>query len=190
MGSGLWSISRGFARNKDKYLSLLRASDMPRQGNYDGRGNLSQHALDDFCRFALSIAIDQVEFMRDNFRFDILDQRLQRAFAEFAISIPGVREEGWRLVREAIVHGEFERGEAQRITGLGERVSRQLVSTMLACSLLDSETEKGKVFATFPVRAVSWYFPELFPPADVVQYGSALGLDSRENAAEKIPLQR
>ena len=174
MGSGLWSISRGFARNKEKYLSCLKAADLPRHGDYDGRGNLSQRALDEFCAFALSIAADQVAFMRNNFRFDILDQRLQRAFAEFAISVPGVREEGWRLVREAVVRGEIERGEAKRITGLGERVSRQLVSTMLNCSLLGSESEKGKLFASFPIRAVGWYFPELFPPADVAQYGTTL----------------
>jgi hypothetical protein len=69
---------------------------------------------------------------------------------------------------------EYERGEARRITGLGERVARQLVSDMLKQSLLASDSEKGKLHASFPVRAVSWYFPELFPPSDVIQYGDEL----------------
>jgi Fic family protein len=174
MGSGLWSISRGFARRKEEYLSRLQDADQARQGDLDGRGNLSLAALDAFCSFVLSCAVDQVEFMRANFRFETLDLRLQRAFAEFAISMPGMREEGWRLVREAVVHGEYERGEARRITGLGERVARQLVSDMLKQSLLASDSEKGKLYASFPVRAVSWYFPELFPPSDVIQYGDEL----------------
>jgi hypothetical protein len=138
----------------------------------------------------LSCAIDQVDFMRGNFRFEKLDLRLQRAFAEFAISMPGIREEGWRLVREAIVHGEYDRGEAQRITGLGERVARQLVSNMLKHSLLGSPSEKGKIHAAFPVRAVSWYFPELFPPSDVMQYGDELEVDVKEEGARLIPLQK
>lgn len=191
MGTGLWSISRGLARQREAYLTHLRNADHPRQGDLDGRGNLSQRALDEFCEFMLKTAIDQVEFMRDCFRFDTLEQRLHRAFAEFAISIPGLREEGWRLVWEAINHGEFERGDAPRITGLGERVARDLLSTMLEHSLLASDPPRGrKVYVSFPLRAVSWYFPELFPPGDVIEYGKQLDIDAKQKSATKIPIAR
>ena len=138
----------------------------------------------------LSVAIDQVEYMRASFRFDTLEQRLQRAFAEFAISIPGIREEGWRLVREAIFIGEFERGEVRRITGLGVSVGRELLSKMLEHSMLASDSPKGKVYASFPVRAVSWYFPDLFPPSDVLQYEGRLDIDAVQAAARNIPMPR
>jgi hypothetical protein len=41
---------------------------------------------------------------------------------------------------------------------------------------------KGKLYASFPVRAVSWYFPELFPPSDVIQYGDELEIDRQKMA--------
>lgn len=188
MGTGLWSISRGLGRNKDQYLSRLQQADQPRQGNYDGRGNLSQKALDEFCEFVLKVAMDQVDFMQNNFKFDTLEQRLQRAFGEFSISIPGVREEGWRLVREAVLVGEFDRGEAPRVTGLKERLARDVLTAMIKHSLLGSDSPKGKVYALFPVRAVSWYFPDLFPPADVAQYSS--DIDGKEKSAARIPIPR
>src|SRR5205807_2456092 len=112
-------------------------------------------------------------------------------FAEFAISIPGIREEGWLLVKEAIRLGEFERGGADRITGLGERVARDVLSSMIDHSLLVSDTPRGrKVYANFPVRAVSWYFPELFTPGDVLQYIKQLQIDSKQKTALKIPVSR
>jgi len=46
--SGLWSVSRGLARginSRQEYKQMMDHADMPRQGDLDGRGNLSQKAL-------------------------------------------------------------------------------------------------------------------------------------------------
>jgi hypothetical protein len=64
IGSELWSVARGLARRSDDYKKLLQAADEPRRGDLDGRGNLSQAALIDFCEFFLSVCIDQVECKR------------------------------------------------------------------------------------------------------------------------------
>jgi Fic family protein len=61
VGSELWSVARGLARQKEKYKSMLQAADEPRRGDLDGRGTLSQKALIDFCTFFLQVCIDQVE---------------------------------------------------------------------------------------------------------------------------------
>ena len=55
---GLWSVSRGLARGlesrgeykrmMDEYKRMMDYADTPRQGDLDGRGNLSQRALHDF----------------------------------------------------------------------------------------------------------------------------------------------
>ena len=45
---GLWSVSRGLARglkSRKEYPQHMDHADMPRQGDLDGRGNLSQRAL-------------------------------------------------------------------------------------------------------------------------------------------------
>jgi Fic family protein len=63
VGSELWSVARGLARQKDEYKSLLQAADAPRQGDLDGRGALSEKTLVKFCEFFMRICIDQVEYM-------------------------------------------------------------------------------------------------------------------------------
>jgi hypothetical protein len=42
---GLWSISRGLAcgfKSRGEYKEMMDHADMPRQGDLDGRANLSQ----------------------------------------------------------------------------------------------------------------------------------------------------
>src|SRR5579871_551061 len=45
IGSELWAISRGLARQVDKYKAHLASADAPRRGDLDGRGNLTQAGL-------------------------------------------------------------------------------------------------------------------------------------------------
>lgn len=58
---GLWSLSSGFARRVEDYRAHLRAADEPRQGGADGRGNLSEARLAEFCRFFMTICIQEVD---------------------------------------------------------------------------------------------------------------------------------
>ena len=44
------------------------AADQQRRGDLDGRGNLSQAALIEFCQFFLSVCVDQVDYMRSILR--------------------------------------------------------------------------------------------------------------------------
>ena len=65
VGSSLWSVARGLARNVGNYKApLLMAADGPRRNDLDGRGNLSLEALVEFCEFFLGTYVDQVEYMR------------------------------------------------------------------------------------------------------------------------------
>ncbi len=65
---GLWSVSRGLARNATAYKGHLMACDLPRRNDLDGRGSLSEEALVDFTRFFLSICLDQIQFMESLMR--------------------------------------------------------------------------------------------------------------------------
>src|SRR6266851_3840123 len=67
---GLWSISRGLARglkSRAEYKQMMDHADMPRQGDLDGRGNLSQRALADFVTWFLRVCLDQITFMTSLF---------------------------------------------------------------------------------------------------------------------------
>ena len=103
---------------------MMDYPDTPRQGDLDGRGNLSRRALSDFVLWFLRIALDQVLFMSRLFEIDTLARRL-RAYVERSEKL---NPEAARLLEEALIRGEFERGEIARITGLPERSARRVLS--------------------------------------------------------------
>ncbi|HVB88991.1 MAG TPA: Fic family protein [Beijerinckiaceae bacterium] len=159
---GLWSISRGLARglsSRGEYKSMMDHADAPRQGDLDGRGNLSLRALSDFVLWFLQIALDQVLFMSSLFEFDSLAVRL-RTFVE---RDDRLKPESARLLEEALLRGEFERGDVGRITGLPVRTARRVLADLLEVGLLASETPKGDVSLRFPVDTLDILFPRLFP---------------------------
>ncbi len=161
-GHGMWTVSRGLARNRNDYLSALASADRHRQGELDGRGNLSKGGLTDFCTFFLQMALDQTKFMTNLLDFDGLQKRIigyvdrQTVFGE-------LQPESGYLLREVLLRGEVPRGEAARITGKAERTARRILKDLLEKRLLSAETEKGPVRLSFPARAVGYYFPRLYP---------------------------
>src|SRR5277367_5888257 len=77
---GLWSVSRGLARGIDSrgdYKRMMDYADTPRQGDLDGRGNLSLKALNEFTVWFLRVCLDQVTFMSGLFALDTLVERLR-----------------------------------------------------------------------------------------------------------------
>jgi Fic family protein len=166
---GLWSISRGLSRGlsrgpggRDEYKTMMDAADVPRQGDLDGRGNLSLRALNDFVLWFLKVCVDQVTFMAELFDIATLARRL-RTWVE---RDDRLRPEAARLLEEALVRGEVERGEVGRIAGLPERTARRVLASAIEAGLLASDTEKGPVSLRFPDDALETLFPRLYPGAD------------------------
>lgn len=159
---GLWSISRGLARgleSRGEYKRMMDGADTPRQGDLDGRGNLSQHALSEFVLWFLKVALDQVQFMAGLFEFDTLSRR----FRNYVERNDKLKRESIPLLEEALIRGEFERGDVVRITGLPERSARRVLSNVIDTGLLASDTLKGPVSLRFPVDSLEILFPRLFP---------------------------
>ncbi len=159
-------MSLGLARRRDEYMAALAGADSERRNDYDGRGNLSLQALGEFCRFFLGTCLDQIEFMAGMLELDGLARRII-GYVELRGHgiVPGrdhLRPEAGRLLVEALHHGEVERGAAARVTGLGTRTARSLVSKLIAEELLYSETPKGPLRLGLPMDAVSYYFPRLY----------------------------
>ncbi len=159
---GLWSVSRGLARgleSRSEYKRMMDNADTPRQGDLDGRGNLSQQALVDFTVWFLDVCLDQVTFMSSLFDLDNLARRL-RVYVE---RNDRLKPEAARLLQEALIRGQFERGEAARITGLPVRSARRLLNEVTAGGLLASATAKGPVSLRFPAESLEVLFPKLYP---------------------------
>ena len=161
-GHGMWTVSRGLARNRDAYMSALAGADKHRQGDLDGRGNLSQKGLISFCRFFLETALDQITFMDQLFDLDGMKKRIA-AYVERQVAFGSLQKNSGYLLEAALFHGKLPRGEAQRILNMPERSARRVLKELLDQKLLTSDTVKGPVRLAFPAKVVAYYFPRLYP---------------------------
>lgn len=160
----LWSISRGFAKTADEYKASLAGADEPRMGDLDGRGNLSEKRLAEFCVYALRTAIDQAKYMGSMFALENFQARAGAYFRRVRFDL---KPESAHLFLHAFGMGEFERGEASRITGLNERSARDVLGGLVGEGLLLSDSPKGKVRVGFPMHALGSLLPNLYPAGDV-----------------------
>jgi Fic family protein len=137
---------------------MMDLADMPRQGDLDGRGNLSLTALKEFVLWFLKVCLDQVQFMSGLFDLNELKQRL-RTLVERRSTL---KPQAAAILGEALMRGEFERGEVARITGLPERTARRVLTDVTELGLLASSTPKGPVSLRFPQSALEELFPRLY----------------------------
>ncbi len=161
IGSELWAVSRGLARQVDEYKSMLAAADEPRRGDLDGRGNLTQHGLNAFCSFFLSTCVDQVSFMERLLEPAELLRRIE-IWCEEETRARRLPRGSWSLLREAVVGGEFSRGRAGEITAYETRQARTVLNTLIDRGYLASEGPRGAVRLGFPAEIIDRWFPRLY----------------------------
>jgi Fic family protein len=161
IGSSLWSVSRGLARAVDKYKAALQAADEPRRGDLDGRGNLTQAGLVEFCTFFLTSCVDQVVFMESLFEPTELQRRME-IWCEEETRAGRLPKGSWSLLREALLAGEFSRGKAPELTGYQERQARTVLNSLIEKGFLVSPTSRSAVRLGFPLSVVDRWFPRLY----------------------------
>lgn len=162
VGSELWSVSRGLAREVKAYKDLLAAADETRRGDLDGRGNLTQRGLNEFSTFFLWSCVDQVKFMQLLMQPEELLTRME-IWTEEEIRTGRLLKGSWPLLREAVLAGEFPRSQTELLTGYQERQARKVLSQLLDRGVLVSDSPRGKVRLGFPVDVIERWLPRLYP---------------------------
>lgn len=170
-GYGLWTVSRGLARNSARYKSMLAAADSRREGDLDGRGNLSMKQLRNWGEWFLTICLDQAKYMSGLVALDGVRSRMEayvRLRAEgLALGPNGtaapLRPEARVILLHTLVAGEVARGEFGSLSGRSERSTRTALTQLLEEGLLKSDTAKGPVRLGFPPHSLAYLFPELVP---------------------------
>jgi Fic family protein len=166
--NGLWSPLRGFARTHEDYYALLAAADVPRAGDLDGRGNLSERALVAWIDYVLALCIDQVGFMSGLLDMEGMKDRIAACLAfEEKIVQQGVRTEALRALHYLwLTRSELERSEFKGMLGLGDRLATAQVAALLKRRLLVTDSPHGKLRFGVPQHALRFYFPHLWPEAE------------------------
>lgn len=164
---GLWTISRGLARKNETYKNMLANADSSRKGDYDGRGNLSEKALREFCFYFLETCLDQIEFMGKLLDLDNFTQRINGYIDMRAQGLltdeKKLKVESKYILTEVMLHGEITRGDAKRVTGLPERSARRVLSALEEEGLVTSQSHKSPVRFSIPPKVVGYFFPDLYP---------------------------
>jgi Fic family protein len=172
-GYGLWSVSRGLARNAQRYKAMLAATDSTRQDDLDGRGNLSARQLNNWCDWFLRTCLDQASYITTLLRLEGLRSRID-AYSRLRKEgiAPGpegtpvpLKPESRVILLHTLVAGEVQRGEFTALTGRSERSTRTALAQLLAEGLLNSDTPKGAVRIGFPPHSLAYLFPDLVPAA-------------------------
>ncbi len=171
-GYGLWNVSRGLARRRDDYRAFLASADFERENDLDGRGNLSDRTLTEFCQFFLEICLDQAEYMNNLLALDKFLERLEKYVAlrnaglivgEKGQSLPPLHPRTAEVLKALAIKGEMPRGEVSQIIQMSERTGRNVLKELLDEGLVLSRSEKGAVRLGFPAAAAGHWFPDLYP---------------------------
>lgn len=160
---GLWTLSRGLARLRDEYYERLHAADQKRRNDFDGRGNLSDRGLGDFCLFLMRTMLDQIGFMAGLLELGGLCQRIERHLIFERLHLKShIRERLARLLKATAINGEVARGSVPDLIGARETAARETIRIALAEGLVDSPTPKGQLSIVFSSQTLDSYFPQLF----------------------------
>jgi Fic family protein len=162
----LWSLSRGFSRNKQWYMTNLQSADSP---DAAGRG-FDQAFFADYCLYFLEVCLDQITFMDKILALKRIDARIDgymrdRDKARGAQSPLDPR--AGRLLKALFLQGSVPRGGARSIMGMdgqSDRHARRIVSQLVQEGLACAATHRAPLTIGFPAKVLRYYFPDLFGP--------------------------
>ncbi|WP_257286146.1 Fic family protein [Endozoicomonas sp. SESOKO1] len=169
-GYGLWSITRGFGRNTQNYYSALAEADKPRQGNSDGRGNLSDAGLLHFTKYFIDTALDQVSYFSDLLEPRKLGIRIDYYFEMRAKGglpdssgeqLPLLKIMARDIYRLLLEKGAMSRSAICQHLGKSEQTLRPILKQMDSERLISAKPKKD-IELKVSANSVEFLFPQLW----------------------------
>ena len=162
---GLWSVSRGLARQVDLYKRHLARCDLNRRhdhDDHDGRGHLSEEALIEFNKFFLEVCHDQVGFMENLMRPEAVRDRIL-AWAEEEIRTKKLPPLAPRVLDAILFRGSLPRSDVAGIVGQSVRSARNIMTALSAEGIVYAAGPRADWQIGFPARLAPRLMPGLFP---------------------------
>jgi Fic family protein len=158
--SGLWSVTRGLARQEKRYKDLLAACDLPRRNSLDGRGNLSEEELTAFTIFFLETAIDQVNYMHDLVQPKRIEARIG-LFVQEEIRAANLNRFTEQMALHLLLYGEQPRRRVLDIAGGETETAGAALAHLIKIGLVREQADSISI--DLPVRLLPRLLPGLFP---------------------------
>ena len=165
--TNLWSLSRGFSRNKQWYMTNLQSADSPTAD----RSGFDQAFFADYCLYFLEVCLDQATFMDKILGLQRIDARIEGYVKDRRASrgaLHPIDPRAAKLLKALFLQGEIPRGEARAVMGMEsqtDRHARRIVSQLISEGLVRSTTHRAPLTIGFPTKVLRYYFPDIFDPS-------------------------
>lgn len=167
--TGVWCLSRGLAKTSEVYKAVLARADQVRQGDLDGRGELSQAALIAFCDYMLETALDQVQYIQSLLKLDGLYGRIEKYIQARndgrVLEMGAIKPVAAPILYNAFLQGKLKRSLAIELCAMPERSARRVLRQLIDEGLLSETSSRSDLAWEIPDHVEPWYFPELAPGA-------------------------
>ena len=164
--SNLWSLSRGFSRDKQWYMINLQSADSPAEG----MTGFNQEFFADYCMYFLETCLDQINFMEKMLNLQKINTKIDQYINDrnrMTETFNHLDPRAGRLLKALFQQGEIPRNEAMSILNMAdksERHVRRIVSQVVKEGLAWSKTHKSPLRIGLPLHILPYYFPDLFDP--------------------------
>lgn len=165
--SNLWSLSRGFSRDKQWYMTNLQSADAPDENHH----GFDQDYFADYCCYFLEVCLDQIRFMDKILGLHRIDARIEgyvRDRDKARGALHPMDQRAGKLLKALFLQGEIARGDARSVMGMdsqSERHARRIVSQLIQEGLVCSMSHRAPLTIGFPTRVLRYYFPDIFDPS-------------------------
>ncbi len=163
----LWSLPRGFSRDKKWYRINLQSADLLNDFN----SQFNQAYFADYIIYFFEVCLDQINFMDKILALTTIEPRIDWFInirnKSLGVSNP-IDQRSGKLLKALFNLGEIPRGKAgyfMGMTGASNRSVRRVVSQLIKEGLVVSETHRAPLKIGLPTKVLKYYFPDLFDPS-------------------------
>ena len=154
---GLWSPFRGMARDRDRFLGRRGDPREPEQ-------------LADFASGLLDVCLEQAQWARELLDTERLKCRLHDLLGwlgarpwTIGSEKSVIKPDALEALHYTALTGPVERARFIAMLGLQHRTGRRVLSSLLDCGLLVSESSRAPVRFNLPLPSLRFIFPGLWP---------------------------
>lgn len=153
----VWSLARGLYQRREAYYSALAKADRAREGDLDGRGQLSQKHYFAFIEFMLDVCHEQVDYMAESFSANRIHERVTHAFNSNLNLDVGIRPGDAETVKVLLAKGSLQLQKFKILAGLqADAALKRMIDLGLVCRRSSRPDVLEPAIPT-------WLAQELFP---------------------------
>lgn len=156
-GYGLWNISRGLHDHATEYEKYLDMYEYTQEGEQWNQGQLSKRSANQYIRFMLEVALEQIDYVKEHMGIDKFHQNIKN-YLHLSDKVSFDHE---LVLNALLLRGEIRRGEVPPIINKKSRTSTTLIKSLTDMDLITSDTPKGPIRLKFNTHLTSHIFPGL-----------------------------